>query len=342
MKRNEKIVELVEIVTCGARRGVNSSPGEDDEHTGGNSSIYMVFEYMEFDLQGLLNASKVDPNVKITSFHVRSWTKQLLEGVAFIHQNNMLHRDLKGGNILISADNRLKIADFGLARPEFQNVQKYTGNLLTLGFRPPEVMMGMPKYTNSVDMWSVGCILAELLLRKPLFPVYQGQSEIDHLASIFKICGTPKISEESPQLAPNSQYRYDLWPSVATDCLNWKCYESNQPLPRLLQNEFEGNAHEILRHKPLRVGKPGISIHAVDLLEKMLHLDPHKRITAQNALDHDYFFKEGPVKTHTQLPKFKITSAHEMEIRNQHLERRDKLNAQREKASQANAAQAYP
>lgn len=296
MKNHKNIVNLIEIVTCGAKRAsASSSPGDEDE-SGNNSAIYMVFEYLEFDLEGLLIASKSDPNVKITSHHVRSWSHQLLEGINFLHKNRIMHRDIKGGNILVGADNQIKIADFGLARPLSDSPKKYTQNLITLGFRPPELMMGMLKYGTSADMWSVGCIFAHLLLKKQLFPCFKDQTEIEHLHSIFKICGTPKLNDtNSPCLAINPQYRYDVWPNVAETCPNWHLHENLSPMPRLLQEEFEGNAHlkeSGINKSSIASRKLGISTQAIDLIEKMLHLDPTKRLTALQALDHDYFFEE--------------------------------------------------
>jgi serine/threonine protein kinase len=296
MKGHKNIVELIEVVTCGARRGGSSSPGDEDE-SGDSSGIYMVFEYLEHDMEGLLIASKSDLNVKITPHHVRSWSHQILEGIAHLHKNKIMHRDLKGGNILVGADNRVKIADFGMTRPLSDITAKYTPNLITLGFRPPELLMGMVKYGTSADMWSVGAIIAHLLLKEQLFPVFRGQTEIDHLHSIFKMCGTPKLSsDDAPGLALNPEYRYDFWPTVVKDCPEYMLkYQAPLPMPRLLQLKFGGNAHEMVRGgiATTRIGKSGISAHAVDLVEKLLHLDPGKRFSASQALDHDYFFQPG-------------------------------------------------
>ena len=110
--QHENIVNLVEIVTNKARHG----GGVSEDAADADNSIYMVFEYLEYDLQGLLGAAKCDASVKITQAHVRSYAKQLLEGVSYMHHLNILHRDLKGSNILVGRNNQLKIADWGLAR----------------------------------------------------------------------------------------------------------------------------------------------------------------------------------------------------------------------------------
>jgi serine/threonine protein kinase len=286
---------------------VASSPGEDagDGEDDSVASIYMVFEYCEYDLQGLLAASKVDASVRLTAHHVRSYAYQLLEGLAFMHTNRFLHRDIKGCNILVGANNVLKIADWGLARPENDSIKKYTPNLITLGFRPLEILLGCAKYDTSADIWSAGCILGELLLRSPMFPVYPNQSEAEHVQHIFNVVGTPKLSSEpgTPALAADLDYRYDVWPGIAQACPLWnKAFAAGalkDPKPRLLQAKFGGNAHEARGGgRPPKVTLQHVSPLAVDLLEKLLHLDPSKRLGAKEALNHEYFWNkaDGEVK----------------------------------------------
>jgi len=334
--QHENIVNLVEIVTNKVQRG-----GSSEDNADADNSIYMVFEYLEYDLQGLLGAAKCDASVKITQAHVRSWAKQLLEGVSYMHHLNILHRDLKGSNILVGRNNQLKIADWGLARASSETVAKYTPNLITLGFRPLELLLGQAKYGASADIWSVGCILGELMQRRPLFPVSAQNSEAQQIDQIFSLCGSPKLSEGAKGLAADPTYRYDLWPTIKEDCPEWHLHAAAEPKPRRLQEAFGGNAHEARGSRPLRAHL-GTSVHALDLLEKTLALDPKRRITAKDALDHDYFWKDGEVKRPEQLPKFVMQSAHDMEARNKEREAREKLMAQRAKQASANGVQTAP
>ena len=268
---------------------------EDAEEDHAENTIYMVFEYCEFDLGGLLQAAKTDASVRISPDHVRTWTQQLLLGVEYMRTNAILHRDLKPANILIGRDNRLKIADWGLARPESVKNPVYTPNcVFTLGFRPLEVFFGTKGYTSAADMWSVGCIFYELLLRKPPFPLYQGQSELDQIPKIFEVCGTPKLAEDAPGVAVDPTYRYDVWPGVISTP-KWHLYAHLAPKPRTLQVAFGGNAHE---RRPV-----GASVRArqappaaVDLLEKLLHLNPDCRASAKTALNHEFFYADGATK----------------------------------------------
>jgi len=350
--KHENVVDLVEIVTnrrelalkakakagkAAALGGAAAAPGggEDLDDDDEDSSIYMVFEYCEFDLQGLLAASKVDASVRLTAHHVRSYTYQLLEGMAFMHTNRFLHRDLKGCNILVGANNVLKIADWGLARPENDKIKKYTPNLVTLGFRPLEILLGCPKYDSSADIWSAGCILFEFLLRSPLFPVYPKQTETDHVHNIFNVVGTPKLSADAstPGLAADPDYRYDVWPGV-TSCPLWERHAAAAeaaPKPRLLQAKFGGNAHEVRTGGRAPRVTAQCSALGVDLLERLLHLDPAKRLGAKEALNHAYFWNkaDGEVKRPEQLPKFNLKSAHDLEAKTQAREIHEKVATQK-------------
>jgi serine/threonine protein kinase len=319
--QHENIVNLVEIVTNrttqrkrelhkaaaaasagggGALSGGGASVGDlededdaDEDHA--ESTIYMVFEYCEFDLGGLLQAAKSDASVRISPHHVRSWTQQLLQGVQYMHKNTILHRDLKPANILIGKNNELKIADWGLARPECKSKPVYTPNcVFTLGFRPLEVFFGTRAYTSAADMWSVGCIFFELLLRRPPFPLYAGQTELDQIATIFDVCGTPKLSADAPGVAADPAYRFDVWPGVVATP-TWHLHAHLPPRPRTVQPAFGGNAHEQrAAGTPVRAREAPPA--AVDLLEKLLHLNPDRRASAEACLRHGYFWVDGETK----------------------------------------------
>jgi len=325
--KHPNIVDLIEIVTN------HKSRDETEEHnaeaTAEDDSVYMAFEYMEFDLQGLLYAQK-NSSVRISTAHVKSYMKQLLEGVHFMHKNKVFHRDLKGSNILVDSRGHLKIADLGLARSWNERLSKYTPRVITLWFRPPELFMGAVKYSFSVDMWSVGCIFGELMLKTPLLP---GKDEADQIEKIFRLLGTPKLAPGAPACAEDPDYTYDVWPGAAS-LPKWNLFEDHAPMPRLLQKRFNGNAHVARHGKPKRIRDKHFTLHAVDLLETMLALDPEKRITAEKALDHDYFWEDGGTLPPEELPQFSVDAAHDLDAKRQYMEMKEK----REKEKRETAA----
>eukprot|EP01067_Filipodium_phascolosomae_P001333 Filipodium_phascolosomae@DN1902_c0_g1_i1.p1 len=223
--------------------------------------LTLVFEYLDQDLKKLLDVSQRGLEGSTT----KSFLFQLLRGVTFCHQHRVLHRDLKPQNLLINRQGALKLADFGLARAFGIPVRSYTHEVVTLWYRAPDVLMGSRKYSTPVDIWSVGCIFAEMSNGKPLFP---GSSEQDQLLKIFRILGTP--TEAS-------------WPSVI-ELPEWKT-----DFPKL----------EAL---PLQSVVPNLEPSGVDLLAKMLQFDPSRRITGRQAMEHPYF-KDVPDRIRNmQLP----------------------------------------
>ncbi|KAK9469525.1 kinase-like domain-containing protein [Lipomyces arxii] len=221
------------------------------------SSVYMVFEYVDHDLVGILT----HPTFSLEHKHVKDLFRQLLDGLAYLHKRGVLHRDIKGSNILISSSGQLKIADFGLAR--FYNKHKstidYTNRVITLWYRPPELLLGATAYGAAVDIWGAGCLMIELYGGRAVF---QGQDEIQQLEAIYDVMGTPTK---------------EMWPDF--EKLPW--YELVKPAeekPSQFVKKFD-------RHLPPC---------GLDLAAQLLSLDPSKRPSAAVALQHDYFTKEDP------------------------------------------------
>lgn len=211
--------------------------------------LYLVFEHVDQDLNAYLERC---PPPGLGSHKIKDLMWQILCGVDFLHSHRIVHRDIKPQNILLSNDGTLKLADFGLARIYDFNAL-LTSTVVTLWYRAPEVLLGTT-YATPVDMWSVGCIFAELFTRKPLFP---GQYEVDQLAKIFEMLGTPSESE---------------WPDDSA----------------VLRNNFV-----YARPRSVADMVPEIDPLAKDLIERMLRFDPKKRITAHEALAHPYFSEYG-------------------------------------------------
>jgi len=211
----------------------------------------MVFEYCDHDLSGLLDT---DPPITFGAAQIKYYMQCLFEALYYLHNKmHILHRDVKGANILISNNGDVKLADFGLARNHTKK-GKYTNRVVTLWYRPPELLLGASEYDDKIDIWSAGCIFAEMLRNgKALF---RGSTELDHLHEIYKVCGTPDKNG---------------WTDAAT--MPW--VKKHKPLERRLKEEFSNQ-------DPI----------AVDLLDHLLQLDPKKRFNASQALDHDYFFTE--------------------------------------------------
>jgi cyclin-dependent kinase len=168
-----------------------------------DKKLTLVFEYLDQDLKKLLDLAGSEGLDMPT---IKSFLNQLLKGIAHCHKNRVLHRDLKPQNLLINREGVLKLADFGLARAFGIPVKNYTHEVVTLWYRAPDILMGSKKYSTSVDIWSVGCIFAELVNRRPLF---SGASEKDQLDKIFKVRGTPD-QEDWPDMTELPLYEEGL------------------------------------------------------------------------------------------------------------------------------------
>ncbi|XP_790847.3 cyclin-dependent kinase 2 [Strongylocentrotus purpuratus] len=214
-----------------------------------DKKLYLVFEFMNQDLKKYMD---VAPPSGLPPGLVKSYLQQLLQGIAFCHAHRVLHRDLKPQNLLIDADGRIKLADFGLARAFGVPVRTYTHEVVTLWYRAPEILLGCRYYSTAVDIWSLGCIFVEMITRRALFP---GDSEIDQLFRIFRTMGTPDEK---------------LWPGV-TSLPDYKT-----SFPRWTPQDFT----KIV---------PMLNKDGKDLLKSMLCYEPDKRISAKTGLSHPYF-----------------------------------------------------
>ena len=246
---HDNVIELLGIISNNV--SLNSYNNKGD--------VYLVFEYMDHDLMGLLDSGFGSLELD----HIQLMVHQLFEAVAYCHGKNFLHRDLKCSNILINNKGKIKLADFGLAR--FYNSEDeqrmYTNKVITLWYRAPELLLGEERYGPPIDMWSCGCIFAELFDRKTLFVASR---EIELLDKICQLCGTP-----SPA----------VWPEV-TKLPLFHTFKPKQMYRRRLTEEFQEK----------------IPNEALDLLDKLLILDPNKRLTASQALSHHFFRNFDPSK----------------------------------------------
>ncbi|KFK36767.1 hypothetical protein AALP_AA4G167800 [Arabis alpina] len=217
------------------------------------SNLYLVFEYLDTDLKKFIDTYRKGTNPRpLESSLVQKFMFQLCKGVAHCHSHGVLHRDLKPQNLLLDKDKGiLKIADLGLSRAFTVPLKSYTHEIVTLWYRAPEVLLGSTHYSTGVDIWSVGCIFAEMIRRQALFP---GDSEFQQLLHIFRLLGTPTEQQ---------------WPGVMA-LRDWHVYPKWE-----LQD--------------LSRAVPSLSPEGIDLLTNMLRYNPAERISAKMALDHPYF-----------------------------------------------------
>lgn len=253
--------------------------------------FYTVSPYMVLDLVGLLE----NPKTHVTEPIAKSIVKQLLAGVAYVHGQKYLHRDIKAANILIAPDGVVKIADFGLARPYHGRTpvkngppgggeRAYTALVVTRWYRPPELLLGERRYTTAVDMWGVGCVFAELFTGKPILV---GKSDSHQAQIIFDLVGPPLR---------------EIWPGAAQ-----------------LPNKLDLNIGLTCRRTLEARFGPLLGDLGTDLLAHMLTLDPAKRWNAVDALEHEYFEAEPRALLPHELPRFEESH----EIDKERFKRRD-------------------
>ncbi|KAL5659612.1 hypothetical protein ACJX0J_032775, partial [Zea mays] len=227
-------------------------------------SLYLVFDYMVHDLAGLA----ASPDIKFTLPQVKCYVHQLLSGLEHCHNRGVLHRDIKGSNLLLDNNGVLKIADFGLASFFDPNhKQPMTSRVVTLWYRPPELLLGATDYGVGVDLWSAGCILAELLAGKPIMP---GRTEVEQLHKIFKLCGSPTEEYWKKSKLPHATI-----------------FKPQQPYKRRIADTFKDFPQSALR-----------------LIETLLAIDPADRLTATSALNSDFFATEPYACEPSSLPQY--------------------------------------
>jgi len=267
--KHKNIIKLREIVT---------DKQEAVDFRKDKGSFYLVFDFMEHDLMGLLDSGLVTFTTELNC----SIMRQIMEGLAYCHDRNFLHRDIKCSNILVNNKGQVKLADFGLARlyNADDKDRPYTNKVITLWYRPPELLLGEERYGPSIDVWSCGCILGELFTKKPLF---QANEEFAQLMVISRLCGTPCPANWPEvihlpgfqQLKPKKQYR------------------------RRVREEFS-------------LLMPSA---ALELLDGMLALDPSKRMDARKALESEWLRSVDPASVSFQdvLPQHQ--DCHELWIK---------------------------
>ncbi|CAA2992394.1 mitogen-activated kinase 4-like [Olea europaea subsp. europaea] len=212
-----------------------------------SNDVYVVYELMDTDLHQIIRSDQ-----PLTDDHCQYFLYQLLRGLKYVHSANVLHRDLKPSNLFLNANCDLKIGDFGLARTTSET-DFMTEYVVTRWYRAPELLLNCSEYTAAIDVWSVGCILAEILTREPLFP---GKDYVHQLKLITELLGTPDDATLKFLRSDNAR-------------------KYVKQLPQFPKQKLSARF-------------PNMSPLALDLLEKLLVFDPNQRITVDDALCHPY------------------------------------------------------
>ncbi|CAI4228142.1 unnamed protein product [Auanema sp. JU1783] len=247
--RHQNIVDLREVAVSRSYKG-----------------MFLVMEFCEQDLASLLDTL----SAPFTPGQIKCLVQQLFAALNFMHSNFVLHRDLKVSNLLLTDAGVLKVADFGLARIFGDEGMYMTPRVVTLWYRCPELLFGAKTQTTAIDIWSAGCIFAELLLGRPFLP---GKGDIDQIEKIIQLLGTPTTK---------------IWPELEDmpDLQNFSL--RSQPYNKL-KTVFESATQATL-----------------DLLNGLFAYDPKRRLTAQKVLEHEYF-KEYPLPCEPDMMPFRTT-----------------------------------
>ncbi|XP_068661623.1 probable serine/threonine-protein kinase At1g54610 [Aristolochia californica] len=244
-------------------------------------SLYLVFEYMEHDLAGLA----ASPGIKFTEPQVKCYMHQLLSGLEHCHNQGVLHRDIKGSNLLLDNGGILKIADFGLASFfDPHHKQPMTSRVVTLWYRPPELLLGATDYGVGVDLWSAGCILAEMLAGKPIMP---GRTEVEQLHKIFKLCGSPTEEYWKKSKLPHATI-----------------FKPQQPYKRCIAETFKD-----------------FPPSSLPLIETLLAIDPAERKAASDALGSEFFTTNPYACDPSTLPQYPPSKEMDAKLRDEEARR---------------------
>jgi len=243
--KHENIIELVDVF-----------PTPDN-------AVCLVYECAKTDLSHILSNIKITISPADAKQHLLG----LLRAISVCHDRWILHRDLKPDNMLYLENGTMKLADFGLARLYGTPKTRLSPEAITLWYKPPELLLGASEYSAAADMWSIGCIFAELLLRRPFLP---GNSDINQLDTIFRVFGTPN--------------------------------ETNWPDHRALPLCSQGLTWDDCPSIPFDEIFTAASKDAISLLRSLLVLDPNKRFSATQCLSHPYFTNDPPPTPKDRLP----------------------------------------
>lgn len=233
-------------------------------------SIFLVFDYAEHDLSKLVKKFKIP----FKESEIKTLMLQLLSALSYLHSKNIVHRDIKMSNLLYNNQGELKLADFGLARTIPINDNVMTLKVVTLWYRAPELLLGSARYSYSIDIWSVGCVLCELYLGYPLF---QGNDELDQLYKIFNALGAPSVN---------------IWPDVIN-------------MPLIIKGTVNLDVHQNkYKYNNINGLFPDVNIECIDFINLLLAFDPMQRLTAVDSILHDYFYKSPYMIDSSLMPTF--------------------------------------
>ncbi|CAH8357883.1 unnamed protein product [Eruca vesicaria subsp. sativa] len=261
-----------------------------------SGSMYLIFEYMEHDLSGLAST----PGVKFSEAQIKCYMKQLLHGLEHCHSRGVLHRDIKGSNLLLDHNNNLKIGDFGLANfyGDHKKQQLLTSRVVTLWYRPPELLFGSTDYGVAVDMWSTGCILAELFYGKAIMP---GRTEVEQLHKIFKLCGSPSDEYWKGSKLPHATV-----------------FKPQQPYKRCVAETFKS-----------------LPSSALALVEVLLAVEPDARGTTANALESEFFTTKPLASDPSSLPKYQPRKEIDVKLQKEEARRKKGTSSKQNESKQA-------